>query len=277
MAVDGRLYVFGGYTDTSYIPLTRRADVYDPRSDRWSELPDMPMAITHAGVATDGANIYLAGGVVGSGAGDKISATTAVWRYTIASQQWTSIPSLPEPRGAGDLALLGRTLHFFGGTGIDRYVSEDEHWTLSLDDGTEWTPAAPLPNARNHLAAAVVDGALYVIGGQYGHNETLVTQRSVQLYDAAQDQWIERAPLPAGRSHIATAVVNGQIYVFGGEEQHGVAQDEVFVYDPRTNAWTSATPLPLPRLSGVAGVIDGAILYTGGSLQRITYKGALAP
>lgn len=277
VTVDGRLYVFGGYTDTSYTPVSRRADMYDPQSNSWTELPDMPMAITHAGVASDGANIYLAGGVVGSGAGDKVSATTAVWRYSISAGEWTSMPTLPEPRGAGGLALIGRTLHFFGGTGIDRYTSEDEHWQLSLDGGSEWTAAAPLPNARNHLASAVIDGTLYVLGGQHGHNETLVTQRAVHAYDPATDSWTERAQLPAGRSHMAVVVVGGQLYLLGGEEQHGVTEDEVFVYDPQADSWASATSLPEPRHSGVAAEIGGFVFYSGGSLERTSYKGTLAP
>lgn len=277
--MDGLLYVFGGYTDNSYLPKSKRADVYNPQTNRWTKLPEMPMAITHAGTATDGANIYLAGGVVGSGAGDILTATTAVWRYNIATQQWSSIPSLPEPRGAGELALVGRNLHFFSGTGLDRYITEDEHWTLALDGGTQWIPAPPLPNPRNHLADAVVDGKLYVIGGQHGHNETLVTQRSVHVYDPATRSWTERAPLPAGRSHIGGTTVarDGQIYVFGGEEYHGTPEEEVFVYNTRANTWTRATALPKPRHSGIATIINGTIYYTSGSLERTTFKGTFTP
>lgn len=277
--MNGLLYVFGGYTDNSYIPKSKRADVYDPRADRWTSLPNMPMAITHAGTATDGVNIYLAGGVVGSGAGDILTATTAVWRYNTATKQWDSMPPLPQPRGAGELALVGRNLHFFSGTGLDRYQSVDQHWTLSLDGGTQWIPAPPLPNPRNHLADAVVDGKLYVIGGQQGHNETLVTQRSVHVYDPALNRWSERAPLPAGRSHIggATVVRDGQIYVFGGEENHGTPEEEVFVYNTRTNTWTRGTPLPKPRHSGIAAIIGGTVYYTSGSLERTTYKGTFTP
>lgn len=279
VAVDGLLYVFGGYTDNTYTPKSLRADMYNPRTDKWTRLPDMPMAITHAGTATDGANIYLAGGVVGSGAGDILTATTAVWRYNVATKQWSSMPALPEPRGAGELALIGRNLHFFSGTGLNRYVSEDEHWVLALDGGTQWVAAAALPNPRNHLADAVIGGKLYVIGGQHGHNETLVTQRSVHVYDPALNSWTERAPLPAGRSHIGGAtVVRGElIYIFGGEEEHAISQAEVFVYNTRTNTWSRTTPLPIPRHSGIATIVGNTIIYTGGSLERITYKGVLTP
>jgi choline dehydrogenase-like flavoprotein len=39
-----------------------------------------------------------------------------VLRYDTATDSWSSLVSLPQARGAGGLVLLGRVLHFFGGT-----------------------------------------------------------------------------------------------------------------------------------------------------------------
>src|SRR5262249_13450702 len=57
----GRLYVFGGY-ESSNFRLYPRSDVYDPTTSAWTQLPDMPVATTHAGTTTDaGSNsIYFA-------------------------------------------------------------------------------------------------------------------------------------------------------------------------------------------------------------------------
>ena len=123
--VGDKLYIFGGYTDGSVIPKTFEVDVYDPATDTWEQLPDMPRPMTHAGTVADGAFIYFAGGVVGSddpkGKSQKIPATTEVWRFGTESEEWSVMPPLPEPRGAGALALLDDTLHFFGGTGENRF------------------------------------------------------------------------------------------------------------------------------------------------------------
>jgi N-acetylneuraminic acid mutarotase len=276
--VKGKLYVFGGYTDTTFVPRSSEAFVYDPATQRWSNLAKMPRPITHAGIAVDGDNIYLAGGVVGNATGAKIDAINEVWRYNVVSNSWSAMPPLPEPRGAGELALVGRNLHYFGGTGLDRYVSTGEHWSLALDGGTKWQTRVPLPNPRNHLADAVVDGKLYVIGGQHGHNETLVTQRSVHMWDPQRPTvWTEVAKLPAARSHIGggTYVVDGAIYVVGGEIAHTVSVDTVFVYQPAQNTWRSASPLPVKRHSGVGGLLNGKLFYTTGSLTDGSFWGTL--
>lgn len=277
--VKGKLYMFSGYTDLTFVPRSFEAFVYDPATQRWSTLAKMPRPITHAGLAVSGDNIYLAGGVVGDSTGAKFDATNEVWRYNVVSNTWSAMPPLPAPRGAGELAILGRTLHYFGGTGLDRYVSVGNHWTLALDGGKTWQTAAPLPNPRNHLADAVVDGKLYVIGGQHGHNETLVTQRSVHMWDPKQPTgWTEMAKLPAARSHIGggTYVVNGAIYVVGGEIAHTVSMDTVFMYQPGQNTWVSASSMPVKRHSGVGGVLNGKLFYTTGSLTNSTFWGTFA-
>lgn len=173
VVVADKLYAFGGYTDGSIIPISFEANVYDPKTNIWESLPELPRPITHAGTAEDGESVYLAGGVVGASDPEdtaKISATDEVWRYNTRTRVWSAMPPLPEPRGAGALVVLDDTLHFFGGTDMDRYQEVGEHWTLALDGSTTWEPKAPLLNPRNHLAGIVVDGGIYAIGGQYGHN-----------------------------------------------------------------------------------------------------------
>lgn len=135
--VGDRLYVVGGYTDASIIPRDYSLHAYDPQTDTWTALPDAPRPLTHAGVTSDERYIYFAGGVVG--ATDprvlaKFDAIAEVWRFDTVTETWSALPDLPQPRGAGALELVGRTLHFFGGTGTDRYSSVGDHWTLSLDD-----------------------------------------------------------------------------------------------------------------------------------------------
>jgi N-acetylneuraminic acid mutarotase len=205
-------------------------------------------------------------------------ATPDVWRFDTVTNAWSAMPRLPQPRGAGALVLRGRTLHFFGGTGLDRYTSVGDHWTLNLDTDKQWQPAAPLPNPRNHLAAVVIDGAIYAVGGQEGHNETLVTQPSVHRWNpTAPNQWEERAPLPRAVSHIggATLAIDGRIYVLGGEVSHGKSIADSMVYDPRRNTWTTTTSIPTERHSAVTAYINDTIFYTGGSFQRDTYRGRL--
>jgi len=280
--VNGKLYVFGGYTDGSVIPKSFAADVYDPASDTWERLPDMPKPITHAGTTAHGTDIYLAGGVVGSEDPEqleKINATTEVWRFDTESLEWSEVTPLPEPRGAGALVVLDDTLHFFGGTGEDRHQEVGDHWQLDLDDPDEWVSRAPIPNPRNHLAGVVAGGIIYAIGGQHGHNETLETQDSVQAYGPEFDGWYEVASLPTGLGHIgnSTFELEGRILIVGGETSgYGVFTDEVLVYDPASDVWANATPFPTAENSLLGGVIGNHIIISGGSERSTrTLKGVL--
>lgn len=282
VVVGGELYVFGGYTDGSVIPKSFEVNVYNPADDTWNTLPELPRPLTHAGTATDGVSIYLAGGVVGSENPQdtaKIPATTEVWRFNTVTEVWSAMPPLPEPRGAGALVVFGDALHYFGGTGEDRYGQVGEHWALPLAGGSAWRALAPLPNPRNHIAGVVVGNAIYAVGGQHGHNETLVTQDSVERYDPATDTWTPRASLPYGLGHVgnSTLVVDGLVYVVGGETGgYGLYTANVLVYDPELDAWSTTTPYPRAENSLIGGAVGDKIFITGGSGRDLqTIKGTL--
>jgi N-acetylneuraminic acid mutarotase len=285
--VGDTLYVVGGYTDAPIIPRNYSLHAYHPQTDTWSALPDSPRPLTHAGVTSDERYLYFAGGVVGATNPlelAKFDAIAEVWRFDTVTETWSALPDLPQPRGAGALELLGRTLHFFGGTGTDRYSSVGDHWTLSLDEvaqgGGTWQVAAPLPNARNHLASAVLGGKIYAIGGQHGHNETLVTQRDVHVWDPERpDRWQQVASLPYGVGHAGnTALVyGGNIYLIGGEVVRFKSTDAVLVYDPVADRWEATTPFLTAEHSLLGGVIGDEIIVTGGSsLSTRTLRGALS-
>lgn len=274
--VNDKLYVFGGFTDTTYTP-TRRSDVYDPDSNIWTRIKDLPKGLTNAGMAVDEVNndVYLAGGYTEQADGTgQVFGTKNVWKYDTDTNTWTAMPSLPQARGAGELSLLDGKLHFFGGTNIKR-VDQSSHWVLSLNAGTAWSSAASLPEPRNQLADAVLDGKLYAIGGQRGQDGAAVTQTSVYRWNPITSAWTDVADLPQARSHIggATFVMDGRILVAGGKTNQANVS-AVTAYNPLSDSWTELTPLPVARKSGVAGRIGNQIFYTtGNGFKSTTYKG----
>lgn len=271
--VDGKFYVFGGDS--------LRSDVYNPTTNTWRRIANLPKPITHAGTAVVGRNIYLAGGYVNKPEGGVIFAVRDVWRYNIDTNKWTAdLPPLPDARGSGGLEVLNGKLHFFGGTDIRR-ADHREHWVLSLNGGTRWIPAAPLPNFRNHMGDAVLGGKLYAIGGQLTQDHT-GAQASVYRWSPDTNKWTTVAPLPRPRSHTAAAtfILGNQIVVAGGITTSGASVRDVTAYDPQSNKWTALTPLPAAGsfaegyASGVAGNIGGKIFYTTGrGFQKTTYQG----
>jgi len=285
IVANGKLYTFGGYVNTTYYP-TRRADAYDPATNKWARIADLPKPLSHGAVAVDttadadGTDIYLAGGYLGQPDGSgQIFATKDVWKYNINANKWTAIKPLLAARGSGALELLGRELHFFGGADSSR-ADKGSHWALNLDSPTSnWVAKAALPNPRSHLGDATLGGKIYAIGGQHGVDSRLVTQNSVHTYNPRSNSWTAVESLPRGRSHIgaATFVMDGRIIVAGGEIAHGSGGtiSDVTAYSPSSNSWTTLTPLPATRHSGVAGSIRGQLFYTTGApgFKTTTYKG----
>lgn len=273
--VGGKLYQIGGYT-SKWRP-TSRTDVYDPATNTWTRLADAPRRLTHAGVAANQENIYLAGGYVGKPEGGQLFATRAVWRYHIPTNTWYAMPPLPQARGSGGFSNLRGELHFFGGADLNR-IDRNNHWVLNLNNlAAGWSESTPLPNARSHLGDAIISGKIYAIGGQHSYDHSLTTQNTVHVWNPATNTWNRVANLPQGRSHIGstTFVVNGEIIVIGGEVRHNVAVNNVTVYNPVTNSWRGLTPLPTKRHSGIAGYINGNIYYSSGAptFDTTVYRG----
>jgi hypothetical protein len=82
--------------------------VYDPATDRWSDLTDMPTARSGNGAAFAAGTIFSVGGE-----GPRIF--PEVEAYDIAARTWRRLPDLAIPVHGAGVAVLGRTLFAFGG------------------------------------------------------------------------------------------------------------------------------------------------------------------
>lgn len=264
--VNNKLYVFGGYINSSF-QATTRSDVYDPATNTWRQLANLPQPITHAGVAVDGDTIYLAGGYIGAPSNPS---TAKVFKYNVTTNTWSQFRALPAPRGAGGLVLLGRELHFISGINYKKNADKGDHWVFNLDRGTGWTSKAPLPNPRNHFGYTVNGGKIYVIGGQHVLDERNANQSDVHIYEPSRNTWTKIASLPMGRSHTHTStfVRNGRIIIVGGRANGNPTPKTlaaVTQYNPLLNRWVNLSPLPEPRQAIVAKLINNQFVATTGS------------
>lgn len=276
IGLDGKLYTFGGFGGCC--TPTERSYVFDPQASRWKRIAPLPYiagngqtggGVTHAGIASDGTYIYLASGYIAKSPGSgQVFGTKQAWRYDPAANSYSRLPNLPLDRAGGQLAVIGRELHYFGGTNRSRDVDTPEHWSLNLDGGEAWVRRADLPNGRHHLGAVAYGGKIYVVGGQHEHDGPLVPQKDLHVYNPATDSWAKLADLPEGRNHIiSTTLLRGdQIIVLGGQAFSSQRRSTVFVYDISANRWSESTPLPVARHSSVAGIFGDTIYFAGGSV-----------
>ena len=128
-----------------------------------------------------------------------------------------------------------------------------------------WTTKAPMPTDRDSVAAAVVGGTIYAIGGGYGGTDDLGTVDTylgtVEAYDPATDSWTTKASMTA-RSDPAAAAVGRTIYAIGGQIEYR-QEGWVEAYDSATDRWTRKADMPTAR-SGLSTAVVGGIIYAIG-------------
>jgi N-acetylneuraminic acid mutarotase len=277
LVYNGRLIELGGYNDN--FDAQKRVDAYDPKTNKWTRLHDMPYAITHAAVAPDpdGHDFWFVGGFEGNfsssnhngpdGKDHGPSGVATVYKYNAATDTWTKEVSLPSARAAGGAGIINNKLYFFGGS--DKTRSHDENETFVLDLANQsagWKQVADFTNARNHLGGIVVAGKLYAIGGQHGLEGSSVAQSEVDCYDPVTNKWTKVASLPMAESHFNASTVLYDRYVItvGGENPHNSPKPWVFAYDTVLNKWARLTDLPSARRAGVAGIVGNTLIQSTG-------------
>ena len=146
---------------------------------------------------------------------------------------------------------------------------------LKAGDIDTWIEGfSDMPTARNYITSEVIDGKIYVIGGQSGKTSTSCTGK-VEVYDPITDTWETKTPMPTIRYGLASAVVNGKIYAIGGYGKIPGTNtfgylNTVEVYDPATDTWETKSNMPTNRGDLTSAVINGKIYVIGGY-----FKGAV--
>jgi len=118
-----------------------------------------------------------------------------------------------------------------------------------------------MPTARWLLAAGVLNGLLYAVGGSsdpsYG-----TPLASVEAFDGSS--WQSVASMPTARMGLAVGVAGGTLYAFGGATMAlGYPQmDNVEAFDG--SSWSTVAPMPTARYMPAAGVLNGILFAIGG-------------
>src|SRR5439155_20910802 len=129
---------------------------------------------------------------------DGNNASGLVYEYHVATDTWEQGPPLPKGIGAGQMAVVGRELHYWGGRDRQNHGSV-LHWHLNLDDQSAgWIDDTPMPVTANHNAAVVLGGKMYSIGGIIDKLENSSKETSVLVYDPATRLRTTVPPRPFG-------------------------------------------------------------------------------
>ena len=143
----------------------------------------------------------------------------------------------------------------------------------------QWTRKSDMPTARTGFATSVVNGTVFVIGGniqlergEFGE----ISTSTVEMYDPETDTWEQKSNMPTARSGVSVSVVDGKIYAIGGTKIKTIQVPRGFnseseelatveMYDPVTDTWTQKADMPTPKKT-MTCVVNGKIYAIGGWL-----------
>ncbi|MFZ1074056.1 MAG: choice-of-anchor tandem repeat GloVer-containing protein [Verrucomicrobiia bacterium] len=198
LLTNGQVLAAGGWDDNNLVDASS-AEVYDPGSQTWNSVQDMPYAAdTFAAVLLTNGTVLVCGGESNGTLFDNAAI------YNPGSQTWSSIASMNEPRSGHAAVLLsnGQVL-VIGGAG--------DNTTEIYDPGSgTWSYGAYMNDYRTDVNAVTLINQQILISGD-GNTD-------VEIYDPVQQMWSYAGSLPyAGLQQTETVESNRQVVVTGGD------------------------------------------------------------
>jgi N-acetylneuraminic acid mutarotase len=257
VVLDGRIVIMGGLIETGVgqTGVTPSVEAYDPVTDSWSDLPDLPAPRHHAMAAVVDDRLFFIGGYDEAG----FNPTVDVWE--LSGDTWVERANLPTPVGAAAAVVLDGLIYIVGGvpnSGLFVYDPAADAWT-ELEEPSE---------KREHLAAVALEGEVWAIGGRW----EVFAVRTVEIYDPVSDSWRDGPQMIQARSGFGATVVDGMVMVAGGEVFEPVqALDTVEVLgmmlSENNTGWLRSVELPMGLHGNPLVTIGDQVYLPGGSIE----------
>jgi hypothetical protein len=201
-----------------------------------------------AAAATLGHATYALGG----GSPDTVATIQSMGTPSIppvAGAATSVVGQLPQPRS--DLAVASVTSTVGGRTLTTAYVVggyDGSHYlptVLSTTDGTHFEAAATLPVPVRYPAVISTGGLLYAFGGQTASPGVAATATDdIQEIDPTTHRATVIGHLPQALYGAAAFVIDGVVYVAGGQSPGGPTLTDITAFVPATHAVLHAGLLP---------------------------------
>lgn len=132
----------------------------------------------------------------------------------------------------------------------------------------QWTRIADLPGDQHAACAAVIDGKVYMVGGQNPPGPP--NYNKMRIYDPCTNSWSNGTSMPTRRYWPASGVLENctteekELYVVGGYSGYA-GLSTVEKYTPSTGNWQPVPPITGNRGHGImTAVVDNNLYAIGG-------------
>ncbi len=163
---NGKIYVVSGNTNGHSGPAVTWFDEWDPATNTWTQLTDIPHARDHFFVEVVDNKLYAIGGRTSGNPDTFLGTVPQVDIYDFGSQTWSTLPAaqnIPTERAAASVGVLGNEIFVLGG---ERESGSAKAANEAFNVQTEtWRTAAPMVTPRHGTQAIANNGGIYVAGG----------------------------------------------------------------------------------------------------------------
>ncbi len=188
-----------------------------------------------ASVSYDGAT-YLIGGSSGS------AAVSTILRST--GSTFTAVAHLRVPVEYAAAAVLGGKIYIFGGDTAG--TGSGGSPTAAIQEFDPSTHAVQrvgsLPEPLAGAAAATLGTTVYLAGGETAHTGNASAVTGVLAFNPATRAMLTAGTLMVPVAHAGYAVVNGRLWIIGGETAQGTAVSAVQVVSPNATFGVAGKP-----------------------------------
>ena len=150
-AVNGIIYVMGGYSGGVNAITIRSVEAYNPSNNTWTKKADMPGNLAPLGAAEVDGIINAVG-------------EYATYAYNPLNNTWIDVkaPMLTRRSDFGIVAVEGIIYAIGGEVGPLQDTNIVEAYNPKTD---KWTTQTSMPTPRSDLGVAAVENVIYAIGG----------------------------------------------------------------------------------------------------------------
>jgi N-acetylneuraminic acid mutarotase len=228
----GEVYAIGTYS----IIAAGTVEKFNPFTNVWSNVPNLPRKLRSAGAAVLDSKLYVIGG------------------HDTFSETYSDCVFVFDDSGGFEECPSSSTLSCSS--------SRRHHWEMIKTRMTK-------PRSRH--AAAGFDGKIWIAGGCF---EGFTVTRSVECYDPVDNRWYEAPPLTTPRDFSNLLVVNGALYAVGGDVDDTGAQATrtIEMFNRVANEWEHVTAFKDERKGFSTSAIGSKIYIFGGSCDEEQYE-----
>ena len=168
-------------------------EFYDPHSNTWSSLPQLPFGVFSCAAVCLGGSVYTCGGITSDPEDNVPSQQLRV--FDGHADEWRSLAPMQVPRQAHAMTVLGqKSLVVFGGyTDVDYQIRFEDCFDNELYDieTDQWSllNTSPIEVRHLHNSVATHNGGIFILGGS-----AVTSQRFIHKYDAEKDVVLEGQP-----------------------------------------------------------------------------------